>query len=273
MLSRRALVTAALALVARPTWATEPASSAAPDIKRILDRGRLIVAIAGFEVPFFVTGTADDKPAGHDIALAQGMAASLGVAVEFDHRAQSFDGILDIVARYEADLAVSRLSVTLPRALRVRFSHPYLVLHQALLLNRPRLASLAQGREPLAVVNAPDTDIAVVEGTGYADYAKGLLPQARLALYPQWEPDIVDAVLRGDVLGAFADELAVNGTLAARPAAALQLRSLVLAESRDPIAVALPWDSVQLAAWVDLYLDSVAPLTIDALQAPNGKRE
>jgi hypothetical protein len=33
----------------------------------------------------------------------------------------------------------------------------------------------------------------------------------------------------------------------------------VLPETRDPIAVALPWDSGQLLAWIDLYLDDTGP--------------
>jgi polar amino acid transport system substrate-binding protein len=274
MFSRRAFIALVLTLAAGPTWAGESAVSVAPEISRIRDRGRLIVAIAGFEVPPFVTISADGELAGRDVALAQGMASVLGVPVEFDRRAESFDAIIDILARHEADLAVSRLSATLPRALRVRFSHPYLVLHQALLLNRPRLAPLARERDPLEALNAPDVEIAVVEESGYADYAKQLLPKARLAAFSRWEPDIVEAVLRGEVLGALGDELAVDAALAARPAAALQLRSLVLADRSDLIAVALPWDSAQLAAWVDLYLESVAkPSVPPAAPALEGKRE
>jgi len=39
----------------------------------------------------------------------------------------------------------------------------------------------------------------------------------------------------------------------------------MLADTRDPIAAALPWDSLQLLAWVDLYLDSAAPLSVEQL--------
>ena len=266
-------IIAALAVVLGATAASADPAPLAPDIQRILARGRLVVAVAGFEVPQFVGTGANGELAGRDIALARGMAAALGVPVEFDRRADSVDAIIDIIARHEADLAVSRLSATLPRAMRVHVSHPYLMLRQALLLNRPRLAALTREHDPLEVLNAPDVDIAVVDGSGYADYARLLLPRARIAIFPRWEPETVEAVLHGELLGALGDEMAVDAALAARPAAALQLRSLVLADTRDPISVALPWDSSQLAAWVDLYIDGMAKPANEAPSEPENKRD
>lgn len=254
MLSRRTLVSAALLLAARPALAEE---TLAPDMARIFARGRLVVATAGFDLPPFVVAGADGEPAGDDIALAKGMAAALGVAIAFE-RAPSTAAILDLLARGDADLAVAGLSVTLDRARRVRFSRPYLVLRQALLLSRPRLFLLAQGREALAVVNAPEAVVAVAAGGAYAEYARRVLPRAQLRAYARWQPDIVQAVLRGEALAGYGDEREVEGTLASRPDWPLQLRSLILGDERDAIAVALPWASLQLLAWVDLYLQTVA---------------
>ncbi|HKW54630.1 MAG TPA: transporter substrate-binding domain-containing protein, partial [Stellaceae bacterium] len=129
---RRAFLASAVALAALPAAAQERARTRrAPDIERILDRGRLVVAVAGFAVPPFVTLGADGALSGHDIALAQGMARALGQPVDFE-RAASFDDIIDKVASGAVDLGLSRLSATLARATLVRFSRPYLVLRHAL---------------------------------------------------------------------------------------------------------------------------------------------
>ena len=81
-----------------------------------------------------------------------------------------------------------------------------------------------------------------------------------------WDPDIVDAVRDGAVIAGCGDEVEAKRALASRPDAPLQLREVVLPETREPIAVALPWDSGQLLAWVDLYLDAkVSPVTIEQL--------
>src|SRR6266436_7639121 len=128
MLRRRALFAYAAALAASaaaPVSAQERASPRrAPDMQRVFDRGRLVVAVAGFAAPPFVTIGGDGALGGHDIALAQGMAGAIGLPVAFDRDATTFDDIVDKVARGAADLGVSRLSATLARATLVRFSRP-----------------------------------------------------------------------------------------------------------------------------------------------------
>jgi polar amino acid transport system substrate-binding protein len=274
MLRRRTLFGLGLAglggvpRLVRAAAAPEPAQ--APDIARIRARGRLVVAVAGFAIPPFVTIGADGAPTGADIDIATDMAKALGVDLAFDHRARTVDAMIDIVAARDADLAISRLSETLDRALRVRFSRPYLVLHQALLLNRLRFAQTAKGRDPLDVVQASGASIGVVAGSAYVEYARRLLPHARLREYADW-PSMIDAVRRGDVVAAYGDELEVKHALIADPAAPLQLRPAILADTRDPIGIALPWDSLSLLAWVDLYLENTAkPLGVDELLARYG---
>lgn len=274
MLSRRALFGLVLAaLNARHGLAlAQSALPLSPDIKRIFDRGRLLVGVAGFEAPPFIVTGADRKLRGTDIDLALGMAKALGVAVAFDRRARSFEDVIDLVARHEADLAISRLSETLDRAARVRFSRPYLVLHQALLFNRLRIAQIAQGRDPVELVGELDAAVGVVGGAGDVESARHLLPHARLREYPRWEPELIDALLRGEVVAAYRDELDVKRALATRPDMPLRLRPAILTDTHDPIAVALPWDSTQLLAWVDLYLETeTKPMSVEALLAHDAK--
>lgn len=275
MLARRTLLGFTLAALGGPVGAAvaQPAAPAqAPDMKRILDRGSLLVAAAGFEAPPFVATGANGKPEGTDIDLATGMATALRVGITFDRRARSFNELIDIVVRHEADLAISKLSATLDRATRVRFSRPYLVLQHALLLNRLRFAQIAKGRDPIEVVRGSDASVGVVSGTAYVEYARRLLPNAKLREYPRWAPDLVDALLRGDVVAAYRDELEVKRALAERPEAPLQLRPAVLTDTRDPIGVAVPWDSTQLLAWVDFYLETqVKPLSVEQLLAHAAK--
>jgi polar amino acid transport system substrate-binding protein len=276
MLRRRTLFGLGLAglggvpRLARAAAAPEPAL--APDIARIRERGRLIVAVAGFATPPFVTIGADGAPTGTDIDIATDLAKTFGVDLAFDHGARTVDEMIDIVAARDADLAISKLSETLDRALRVRFSRPYLVLRQALLLNRLRFAQTAQGRDPIEVVQESDASIGVMAGGAYVEYAKRLLPRARLREYADWAA-MIAAVQRGEVVAAYGDELEVKHALMADPAAPLQLRPAILADTRDPIGIALPWDSVSLLAWVDLYLENAAkPLDVDELLARYGTR-
>ncbi len=269
MLRRRALFAYAAALAAgaaAPAPAQQRAAPRrAPDMQRVFDRGRLVVAVAGFASPPFVTIAADGALGGHDIALARGMAQAIGLPLAFDRDATSFDDVIDKVAQGAADLGISRLSATPARATLVRFSRPYLVLHHALLVSRPRFARIAPDGEPVAALEAGDAPLAIVPGTAAAEHARRLVAPARLRAYRRWDPDVVDAVRGGEVIAGCGDEVEAKRALAARPDAPLQLRAVMLADTRDPIGAALPWDSLQLLAWVDLYLDSAAPLSVEQL--------
>jgi ABC-type amino acid transport substrate-binding protein len=272
MLRRRTFFGYAAALaagVAAPASAQmrqSGSASRAPDMQRVFARGKLLVAIAGFAVPPFVTSGADGALSGYDVALAQGMAEAIGLPLAFDRDAARFDDVIDKVARGAVDLGIGRLGATLARATQVRFSRPYIVLHHALLVSRPLFSRLARDGEPVAALKSANAPLAIVPGTAAAAYARGLVPAARLREYRRFDPDIIDAVRDGAVLAGCGDEVEVKRALAARPDAPLQLRAVVLPETREPIAVALPWDSGQLLAWVDLYLDErVAPLTVEQL--------
>src|SRR4030095_11458007 len=62
----------------------------APDIKTILDRGELIVAMTeGEQPPFYYVGP-DGQLAGLDVTLARDIAARLGVKVSFNRSPKSF---------------------------------------------------------------------------------------------------------------------------------------------------------------------------------------
>ena len=69
MLARRSLfglTLAALGALPAAGAARAEAPSLSPDMKRIFDRGRLVVAVAGFETPPFVVTGADGQPAGSE---------------------------------------------------------------------------------------------------------------------------------------------------------------------------------------------------------------
>ena len=139
-----------------------------PDIKRIKERGKLIVAMYYKDVrPFMfhkdgllvyedekgylvkddgsrvacdnqpeICGYSNEYFIGHDVELARSIADALDVEVEFDRSPRTFNAITDLVASEKADMAISLVSRTLTRAEKVRFSNPYLTLKPIILMNR-----------------------------------------------------------------------------------------------------------------------------------------
>ncbi|MFP4008430.1 MAG: transporter substrate-binding domain-containing protein [Spirulinaceae cyanobacterium] len=238
----------------------EEAALMPPDIQAILDRGKLRVSLLGRDnPPFFLVDSkkaAEEQPlVGLDVNIAEALASELGVEVEFIRAAQTFDEVVDWVYRGEADLAISKLSQTLKRARKVRFSQPYLIMRQGLLVNRLQLAKVANGEQPALAIRNLSGRVAVIKDSSYVNFTKEKFPEAKAVEYPNWEAAIA-AVVSGDVVAAYRDELEVKKVALVKPDVALQLQTVALTDTRDAIAIAVPWSSLQLLAFVNQYFQT-----------------
>ncbi|ESA38949.1 amino acid abc transporter substrate-binding protein [Leptolyngbya sp. Heron Island J] len=233
-----------------------PRTAMPPDIQRVLDRGKLIVALLGTDnPPFFTEEINTSDSVGLDIKIAQGLADALGVNLEFNRSAHTFDDVVDKVYGLEADIAISKLSRTLSRAQRVRFSQPYVTMRQGLLMNRLQLAKQSEGNQIIEAIRNFNGNVGVIQGSSYVGFIKQKFPQATIQEYPIWD-DIVEAVVNGEIQAAYRDELEVKKVIFKNPDAALRLQTIALNDTQDQIAMALPWDSQNLQAFVNQYLDT-----------------
>jgi polar amino acid transport system substrate-binding protein len=198
-----------------------------PDIRRIMDRGKLIVAIYHGDLPPFFMRDSEGRLYGVDIKLAEGIASKLGVKVEFDCRSTTFNEVVDKVARHEVDLGMGSLSCTLERAKRVSFTKPYIILRQGLLVNRVRAAKHKLESKIANIARIPGIEIAVEGGTSYVDTVRELFPRAAFREMPDFE-GVVDAVLKGEVVAAFLNEVDIRRLIAARPEVAMYLQTFLL---------------------------------------------
>lgn len=244
-----------LGLLSAATAAAGPKDPYPPDIQRIKDRGELVVAMFAEDIPPFFMHDENERFYGLDVRLARDIADRLEVELRFNRQAQSFDQIIDILARHEADIGISWLSRTLTRAEKVRFTNPYIVLRQGLLINRLNLAKLPAQDNPLKAMNHPRARIGVKQGTSYVDYAHKIFPAAQIREYPDWEPYIVDAVARGELVAGYHDEIEIKKYIMTRPEASIQSTTAIIKDLTDPIAMAVPWDSQALLDWLNLYLE------------------
>jgi polar amino acid transport system substrate-binding protein len=246
--SELALVTTANGLVKMPNGRL-----LAPEFARIASRGEIVVAVLGVDQPPFFERTGDQLT-GFDIDLANEIAKKLGVKVRFNRDAWTFDGVVNLLANGQADIAVSKLSRTLPRAEVISFSIPYVQLHRALLLNRVKFAQLAHDRSVPEVIRTFDGTIGVVVNSSYADYVVTNFPQAKVVGYRSWD-DVLKALNAGDVTAAYRDEFEVKHVLKQDPTASLRLRVVTLEDLNDTIAVGVNISSPALLAFVNQFLE------------------
>jgi ABC-type amino acid transport substrate-binding protein len=224
----------------------------APEFARIVARGELVVAVLGVDQPPFFEEH-DGKLTGLDITLAEDIAKKLGVKVRFNRDAKSFDDVVSLLAKGQADIAVSKLSRTLARAQVISFSTPYLSLKRALLLNRVKFAQLAHGRPVPEVIRTYDGSIGVVANSSYATYVESNFPKAQVRSYPTWEA-VLSALNAGEVTAAYRDEFEVKRVLKVDPTASLRLRVVTLQDLEDTLAIGVNVSAPTMLAFVNQFL-------------------
>lgn len=207
----------------------------APDIARIVARGELVVAMFKGDSPPFYTEK-KGVLSGIDVDLARSIGKELGVPVRFDRSGATIDGVVELVGLGQADIAIGRLGRTLKRSQMVQFSTPYMLLGHAMLLNRVRFAEMAGERPLKQVMRDFKGQIGVMERTSWEEFARRHFPQASVKPYPSWAA-LVDAVSRGEVAGAYRDELEVRAVLERDPRLALTLRTVTFSDAQSVLSV------------------------------------
>lgn len=247
----------AMAGVVGTATAGEQAQPLAPDIQRIKDRGVLLISMYQRDNPPFYAMDARGQMSGFDVEIMRSFARRLGVRPVFVRAGFTFDAVVDMVARGEADVAISKISRTFPRAMRVAYTKPYLKLRQALLVNRLQLAQVSNGREAEDTIRTLRGKVGVLAGSSYEQFAHQKFPNAEIVGYPDW-PRLVQAVSKGDVTAAFRDEVEIKKIIKAQPEILFTLRTVVLTDTVDPIAVAVNPQDTTLLTLLNIHLDDLA---------------
>ena len=96
--------------------------------------------------------------------------------------------------------------------------------------------------------------IGVREKTSYVEYAAEMFKNAEI-IEGKWE-DIVKMVLDGEVTAVIRDEYEIMKLVKRNPELAIKISVYILKDKKDHIAMAVPCDSINLLAWLDMYLAS-----------------
>jgi ABC-type amino acid transport substrate-binding protein len=256
-----------LTLSMKQVAADEPAVF--PDIQRILDAGLISVALrAGDAAPMIMTD-ADGTPAGSEPDLARDLAKKLGVEVAFVRSADTYDGVVGLVARKQADIAVSYLSGGMERARHVFFSRAYIRQSGRLVYNRARFAELKRdvGIDDLRAIKdtpvAAQLEVGVVAGSVYATNIERDFPDSALRRFDSLA-EMMAAVRSGETFAAMHGGLQTDYFMRHNPATAIYVA--IDPDIRQPsdIRIAVRADAPNLLRWIDLYLADHVGMLDDA---------
>lgn len=237
-----------------------------PDIRRIKERGKLIVAqYGGVQPGFFAYDDCREYPGqlscehgGHrivgcDIFLATELARQLGVGLELNRTARDYDTVCRIVASGKADVGISMLSVTLRRAQYLRFSSPYTMVRTGILVDR-LYVSQAKNKNVLGLFDKSHIKIGVRGSCAYVDFVKEAFPKAQIVVFQDFEP-MIRGVLNVEINAMYEDEFHIMDRLRRDPKLAVRLRFIPVPTIKVPTAIAVPPDSPNLLAFINLFLE------------------
>jgi ABC-type amino acid transport substrate-binding protein len=240
-----------------------------PDIQRILDAGVLRVAIRARDAAPMIMTDADGGPAGSEPDLARDLAKKLGVAVVFVRTADTYDEVVDVVARKEADIAVSYLSGGIQRARYVFFSRAYVRQSGRLAYNRARFAELRRdyGVEDLRAIEdipvAPQLRVGVIAGSIYETNLERDFPRSPLRRFESLD-EMMAALRSGEIFAALNGGLQLDYFMRRNPATAIYVAIDPDIRQPDDIRIAVRPDAPNLLRWIDLYLANHVGMLEDA---------
>jgi len=228
-----------------------------PEITCIKKKGYIRVAIIEENYPPFVYKDEKGNFAGININIARRIAKSMGAQAMFDRTAKTADALVELISSGKADMGIARLQFDTRHADRVHYTTGYAEITRAFLINRLLLAKAKGGTQKSlrSLLNNPDMRIGILEGSPNIPYIKENIPNTTLVEFASWE-DIERALLNGELIAGFRDEITARKTIENNPNLALKLLSVRLKEERLHYRMVLPWSSGGLLGWVNSYLDN-----------------
>jgi ABC-type amino acid transport substrate-binding protein len=225
---------------------------------RIERTGQLRVGMAG-DYPPMNARTVDGLLIGLDADLAAALAAILQVELILIEK--PIGELLDAVSRGEVDIAVSGITMTPRRNLRVAFAGPYYLSRKAILGN----AELLEGVDDVQDLKGRGLRVAAVAGGTSEALVKRALPNSTHRFEGD-QDDAFDLVVRGEADVMIADDPVIRFGLLRHPDSGLDF--VEVTHSAEPIGIAVSADDPLFVNLVENYLRSLEHIGLmDTLRA------
>ena len=219
-------------------------ASASPVIDRILQRGELVVGMAGNMPPMNMT-TKEGELIGYEVDLAKNMAASMGVKAKFS--VMLFAELLPALQSGKIDLILSNMTITPARNLKVAFVGPYFTSGKAFLT---KIKTIALADEA-ADIDAKNTKLVALKGSTSQSFVEKAIPDATLVTANDYD-EAVKMVLEDKVDAMVADYPICVVSVFRYPDQGLL--SVVTTLTYEPIGVGVQAGDPLLVNWVENFM-------------------
>lgn len=229
------------------------ASNLLPGLKKIIDRGEIVISFTPNNTALFTIVDDNGNITGIDMDIAKIVASDLGVKLKVITSAKDWNSVIEEVTTHQADLGISYLSITAPRAKKVLYSEPYVNVAQTLLFNNlSKSLQQQKGHAAIKDMFLPDDGmtLATFVGSSYEEYARDLFPGVKLKTY-ETTLELIHAVLIREVDALLIDELEASSVFSKNPGYRLKLTEVKIKDRPDYIAIAVDPDNRDLLEFVN----------------------
>jgi polar amino acid transport system substrate-binding protein len=219
-------------------------TSASPVIDRILQRGELVVGMAGNMPPLNMT-TKEGELIGYEVDLAKGMAKAMGVRAKL--QVIPFAELLPALQSGKIDLILSNMTITPTRNLKVAFVGPYFTSGKAFLTKIKTIALADEAKD----IDAKKTRLVALKGSTSQAFVEEAIPGATLVTADDYD-EAVKMVLEDKVHAMVADYPICVVSVYRYPDKGLL--SVVTTLTYEPIGVGVPAGDPLLVNWVENFM-------------------
>ena len=223
-------------------------ASASPVIDRIVQRGELVVGMAGNMPPLNMT-TKEGELIGYEVDLAGAMAMAMGVRVKLE--VIPFAELLPALQSGKIDLILSNMTITPGRNLKVAFVGPYFTSGKAFMT---KIKTIAMA-DDLDDIDAKNTKLVALKGSTSQAFVEEAIPEATLVTAKSYD-EAVKMVLEDKVHAMVADYPICVISVFRYPNQGLL--SVVTQLTYEPIGAGLPAGDPLLVNWVENFMGIAA---------------
>ena len=219
-------------------------TSASPVIDRILQRGELVVGMAGNMPPLNMTSK-EGELIGYEVDLAKAMAKAMGVRTNL--KVIPFAELLPALQSGKIDLILSNMTITPARNLKVAFVGPYFTSGKAFLTKIKTIALADEAKD----IDAKKTKLVALKGSTSQAFVEEAIPGATLVTADDYD-EAVKMVLEDKVHAMVADYPICVVSVYRYPDKGLL--SVVTTLTYEPIGVGMPAGDPLLVNWVENFM-------------------
>lgn len=230
------------------------------DIQPIVERGTLRVAMLSEDLKPFWQTTEDGSTVGFEYDLAKGIADSLGVKLELNRTLDTNNALVDLVASGDADIAISVISDTVDRAMKVDFSNSYLSVPFGLMINKKELVSNNIENNPLNYLKTNSVKIAAIKGSSHVKMVNDLFPKTEVVEKESYD-ECCKAVIDGEVFGYLCSRPQFVMDYANNPSASIYTSVFLFSDVVDSFCIAVGTDTPHLRNFINTYISKTKLFT------------